>query len=82
MYCTNPVRHGPEYKGNMDFTEVLCKFFLAYHYKPSLTYLQLEFNNRQTFETEQIFIFPPKVTFFKLNCEREKTKFIPKIVPM
>ena len=49
------VRHGPEYEGNMDFTEVLCKKFPAYHYKSSQTFLQLELNHRQTFETERIF---------------------------
>ena len=60
-----PVRHGPEYKGNADFTEVLCKTFPAYHYKPSQTFLQLELNHRQTFETERIFfLFFKKSPFF------------------
>ena len=61
------VRHGPEYKGNMDFTEGLGKKIPAYHYKPSQTFLQLELNHRQTFETEWIFNFFQKINFFSLK---------------
>ena len=57
------VWHGPEYKGNVDFTEVLCKKKSAYNYMPSLTYMQLKFNNKQTIETEQIFEFFSKTAF-------------------
>ena len=74
------VRQGPEYKGNMDFTKVLCKHFPAYHYKPSQTFLQLELNHRQTFETERIFDFSPKChSFFtktvkkRLNLDQNKS---------
>ena len=62
--CVNYIRHGPEYKGNVDFTEVLCKKFPAYHYKHSQTFLQMELSHRQTFETERIFDFFPKSHLF------------------
>ena len=51
---SSAVRHGPEYKGNMDFTKVLCKQIPAYPYKPSQTYFQWKFKDTQIFETQKM----------------------------